>query len=215
MPMPPITMAMRGASVLDGGNGNGLRVECEWPRAVRADLRDGAVARIFQQLLVDRRLGRCAIAHCRGSTTSWRLPLEPSMMVTVLLLGGGGAGAMPGIAADDGGGFRRPVRRNGNAACRRRCPAAAWSGGRRLGRDHRHRLAAERIVDENRPGHDGMPNSPSAPASSCGAATGSFGPSFSFVLAERGVQIIRRHGRILANHRASLARGRTFMAVSA
>ena len=56
------------------------------------DHRDHAVARFFQQALIDpghHRRGRCVRPRpCRQqrrrrSATSWRLPLEPSMMVTV------------------------------------------------------------------------------------------------------------------------------------
>ena len=60
--------------------------------------------------------------------------------------------------------------------------------------DHRHRLAAERIVDEDRPAYDQQAEQPQHAGQQCGAETGSFGQPFALVLAERGAQIVRFHG---------------------
>ena len=69
--------------------------------------------------------------------------------------------------------------------------------GRRIGgdRDHRHRLAAERIVDEQRPAQHGKAEQTEQARQHCGAPIGSLGLGLVFVLAERGVQVIRCHGR--------------------
>ena len=107
--------------------------------------RDHAVAGLFQQPLVDAG-HRCAGAGSASAlsaasppiTTSWRLPLEPSMMVTVLLSPLGclrcGFRGLFGVAG---------------AAMRVRFSA------RLAQRDTGDRLAAEGIVGEKRDGEEG------------------------------------------------------------
>ena len=141
-----------------------------------------------------------------GITTSWRLPLEPSMMVTVwccraarvLLLGGRRRGGAPAASPSCRACWRVA------AAKRRRHARVAGGGG-----DNRHRLAAQRIVAESTPrapppSRTGQARRPAA----CGAATAIAQRRFCLVLAERGVQVVRCHGARSSRIIGSLARKR-------
>ena len=174
MPSPPTTIAMRGAFGLPAIRLDRARIDVGRARAVVRDLRDRAVARRLRAALVVGRARRLAVGRrARRSTTSWRLPLVPSMMVTVLPAGRrlrrlGGRRLAAGWARP----FRRPAGVAGRPRLRRRLAGAA---GRR---DHRDRLAAERIVDEHGPADEHRPGTgPAAPAIDRGTSgTGSRRP---------------------------------------
>ena len=63
--------------------------------------------------------------------------------------------------------------------------------GQRTGRDHRCRLAAQGIVDEDRPGHHRDPEQPEHARQNLRGGSRELRQTLSFVLAEGGVQIIR------------------------
>ncbi len=140
-----------------------------------------------------------------GIATSWRLPVEPSMMVTVLVLGAGAVGGLslrraPGPAPALAPAC--PGRRScaGLAPRRRPTRPPAWRG----------RLGGSKPVATTATGSppsgssttsaqtaQASTNSPSAPAITCGDADRQpeASPLLFCVLAERGAQFIVRHGR--------------------
>ena len=114
------------------------------------------------------------------------------MMVTVLLPGGGVAAGNLGHRRGIGCARRRAVvtimllERGGGVHM---CAARGRRGG-----DHRDRLAAQRIVDENSPGRDRQPEQAEQNGEHLRRVRRQLGQALLFVLAERGVEIIRCHG---------------------
>ena len=78
--------------------------------------------------------------------------------------------------------------------------------GERAGGDYRLRLAAQRIVDEDRPDHHCNPNQPKHARQNLRSSAWERPRSLAPVLAEGGVQVIRYHGRNPRESSAELAR---------
>ena len=192
MPSPPTMTAMRGAVLAIGRQLARLGVARERARAVARDLRDAAVRRHFQQPPVDRRLR----------------PVNARNHHLVVLAAGAvddGDGLQPGGGAGVDRAFGRD-RRDCNVRAARRCVmlAAVAAAGRvlaverRPGGDHRHRLAAERIVGEQRPAHRHQPEQAEHAGQQLRRAERQLRQLRGLLLpflAERGVQVvIRGHG---------------------
>ena len=204
MPSPPTTMAMRGASFWLGRQ---RRAAAHRRRRARAPsgaiLRDRAVARSSSSSCGStRRLQSraCASPVRRHAPLPARLPVEPSMMVTVLRAG----------RRRRFGGCSRSSR--AAPVGRRSCGVRLAVGAPRLlvgawpasaGRDHRDRLAAERIVDEQRPQPaDQRRTGRAAPATSLRQRRRQPGSALFFLVWPSGAfRSSVRHGPVLANHR--------------
>ena len=71
--------------------------------------------------------------------------------------------------------------------------ARGWFGSRLLGCDDGHRLAAERILDENRPSDDHQAGQPQHTGQPLRRGSRDIRQALAFDLAEGGVQIVRCH----------------------
>ena len=131
-----------------------MRIERRWAYAIRSDLRDRTMPCGFQQFLVERRFRR---SPARIAGNDHLLALAARAIDDGDRLAAGRWGYRLGCR---GGRCRRIGRRAGRAVVAGMLLAVAvavllgLARRRRLGGDHRYRLAAQRIIDEDRPGHD-------------------------------------------------------------
>ena len=198
MPSPPITIAIRGPSLLALQRLHGAGVDVGRARAVGRDARDARRGARFRAGAARAARGRRATP---GSATSWRLPVEPSMMVTVLVFGRRRGGRRSRL-----GRRRRLLRRGARPvvaarALRRGRRPPAWpvrtSADRSRSRPPRPaRRRADRRPPAPRPRRPAR-TARARPRSTCGTRIGSRKRRALLlcVLAERGAQFIVRHGR--------------------
>ena len=207
MPRPPTMMAICGHAFLVRRQFARLGEHDRRTGPARPDDRDGAVPRRLAQF----RIGR---ALCLALD----LPFGVGRRVRRLLSGIARNRHFLGFAVgavNDGDGLAAGRRRDdlhrdgavgrfllGRAviagvvdAVARALRLGRGAGLRLLGRDHRDRLAAERVVGEDRPGGDHDREQPKHARDQMRQRDRQLPGFLGLVLAERGVQLIRGHGR--------------------